>query len=497
MEGRKKTSHGGWIAACQDPTAESLRKTADRKGRPLSRRQGFLLPAAFSVSSKEAVSLDANLRERAIAIDIGDTYLFAMISNAPLSRAVLVRNPLDRGSIDRARRSMQTDPEKFHSEVGRIAACVDFTCDLVLRKCVEWQVSSIAIGTRSIKNPFTIRPRALRDNPLLNLSLHLLGTLRFRCALARIDVHLVDERNTSRIDALGMEPVAGKKNHRRDQATGRLTRKEYHSTTGAAIHRDINAAINIGRLVFGDAFAEPILKSRQWEHPDVEFIELGREMEPLPPAPHVRLDPCEIEHLVSELAGLAREEARDAFLQGRLEEALGRFIQPDENAGGGQIDFGILTEEVPGLNTKRLRRYLKRRGDLAASAKEMGFVVSGRAKKILVEWDLQEEDTLRSEACALGFEAEKGGARALLSAALSLQSRSEARSKRRQAVEEKLTEEVQPGTTYRLEAPPALVRFIRARRDQYAFPDILEVMPAGVRPFLTETVVHKKLAVSG
>ena len=47
---------------------------------------------------------------------------------------------------------------------------------------------SIAIGTRSIRNPFTIRPRALRDNPFLNLSLHLLGTLRFRCALARIDV---------------------------------------------------------------------------------------------------------------------------------------------------------------------------------------------------------------------------------------------------------------------------------------------------------------------
>ena len=142
---------------------------------------------------------------------------------------------------------------------------------------MEWQVGSIAIGTRSIKNPFTIRPRALRDNPFLNLSLHLLGTLRFRCALARIDVHLVDETNTSRIDALGMEPVAGSGPGRRQRNTGRLTRKEYRSTTGAAIHRDINAAINIGRLVFGDSFAEPILKGRQWEHPDVEFIEIGGE----------------------------------------------------------------------------------------------------------------------------------------------------------------------------------------------------------------------------
>ena len=442
--------------------------------------------------------MEANLRERALAIDIGDTYLFAMISNAPLSRAVLVKNPLDRGAIDRARRSMQTEPEKFHSEVGRIAACVDATCDLVLRKCLEWQVGSIAIGTRSIRNPFSIRPRALRDNPLLNLSLHLLGTLRFRCALARIDVHLVDETNTSRIDALGMEPVAGNGSRKRDRVTGRLTRKEYHSTTGAAIHRDINAAINIGRLVFGDSFAEPILKGRQWEHPDVEFIEVAREnRESLPALESQPMPPEEIDRLVAELARSVQEEARDAVLQGKLEESLASLIHPGLDLDRGEGATELLTEEIPGLNTKRLRRYLKRRKDLAENARQMGFVVSGRAKKVVVEWDLEEEETLQAEGETLAMEAEKGGIRSLLSAALALQSRSESRASRRSALEKLLTEQVQPGTTYRLDVPPARVRFIRARRDQYAFPDILEVLPPKARPFLVETVVRTKVQALG
>jgi hypothetical protein len=444
------------------------------------------------------MTLEANLRERALAIDIGDTYLFAMISNAPLSRAVLVKNPLDRGAIDRARRSMQAEPEKFHSEVGRIAACVDATCDLVLRKCMEWSVGSIAVGTRSIRNPFSIRPRALRDNPLLNLSLHLLGTLRFRCALARIDVHLVDETNTSRIDALGMEPVAGAGARRKERATGRLTRKEYHSTTGAAIHRDINAAINIGRLVFGDSFAEPILKGRQWEHPDVEFIEIARDgREAALPREFQPMPPDEIETLVAELAGIAMEEARDTALQEMLEESLAGLIHPGRELEESATGTELLTEEIPGLNTKRLRRYLKRRRDLAENARQMGFVVSERARKVLVEWDLPEEESLQAEGESLAMEAEKGGVRTLLSAALSLQSRSESRSSRRSALEKLLTEQVQPGTTYRLDAPPSRVRFIRARRDQYAFPDILEVLPPKARPFLVETVVRTKVQAPG
>jgi|GEM_PF-4959751 len=45
----------------------------------------------------------------------------------------------------------------------------------------------------------------------------------------------------------------------------------------------------------------------------------------------------------------------------------------------------------------------------------MGFVVSGRAKKVLVEWDLPEEEALQAEGESLAMEAEKGGIRTLLS----------------------------------------------------------------------------------
>ena len=97
----------------------------------------------------------------------------------------------------------------------------------------------------------------------------------------------------------------------------------------------------------------------------------------------------------------------------------------------------------------------------------------------------------------MALEAERGGARSLLSAALSLQSRGEARDSRRQALEKLLEDQVRPGTTYHVEAPPSRVRFIRARRDHYAFPDILEILPPKARPYLVEAAGKAKVRVTG
>ena len=62
-------------------------KPTERNVRSRGGREFFSLPP-FPFQG-EAMTVEANPRERALAIDIGDTYLFAMISNAPLSRALL------------------------------------------------------------------------------------------------------------------------------------------------------------------------------------------------------------------------------------------------------------------------------------------------------------------------------------------------------------------------------------------------------------------------
>ena len=98
---------------------------------------------------------------------------------------------------------------------------IEKRCHYVIDYCLCKGIRSVALGNRSIKNPYKIRYKSLRDNPFLNISLQLVNNLRFECSLARIEVRLVDESFTSQIDALALEEIeyAGNNRWRRKSRT--------------------------------------------------------------------------------------------------------------------------------------------------------------------------------------------------------------------------------------------------------------------------------------
>lgn len=210
-----------------------------------------------------------NNQNPALAIDMGERFLFAMVTNIPHARPVLVPNTLERSRMKKIRTMAKKDPSSLHEELSSINTYLEKRCHYVIEYCLSKGIHSVALGNRSIKNPYKIRYKSLRDNPFLNISLQLVNNLRFECSLARIEVRLVDESFTSQIDALALEEIeyAGNNRWRRKSRPGHLRGKMYLSSSGNVINRDINAAINIGRVVFGDSFAEAILDEQLWDRP--------------------------------------------------------------------------------------------------------------------------------------------------------------------------------------------------------------------------------------
>ena len=201
---------------------------------------------------------------------MGDTVRFALVSDAPGARPLLVRNFLGRERLDRLRALARRDRDRFRQEVGAVDRYVEAACHLVVRRCLDLGVASVAVGGRSVKNPFTVKPRSLWENPLLDLSLQLLQTLRFQCILGGMDLLVVDEAFTSRVDSLCLQPLGS--GGAKPQRLGHCNRRQFLSSCGDVIHRDLNGAINIGRRAFGDDFARPILEDRRWEEPELGVV---------------------------------------------------------------------------------------------------------------------------------------------------------------------------------------------------------------------------------
>ncbi len=211
----------------------------------------------------------------AMAIDMGERYLLAIVSNLSGQQPILIPNTLEKGKMKKIRAMAKKNPYLIHGELLEINTYLLKRCHYVIGECLRLGIRSIALGNRSVKNPYKIRYKSLRDNPYLNITLHLVNTLRFECSLARIEVHLVDEAFTSQIDSLALEEIeySGTKRWRRKSRTGHLRGKSYLSSSGQIIDRDINAAINIGRIVYGDSFADNILQKGLWDNPLVAHFE--------------------------------------------------------------------------------------------------------------------------------------------------------------------------------------------------------------------------------
>jgi transposase len=214
-------------------------------------------------------------QNNALAIDMGERYLLAIVSNLPGQHPILIPNTLERGRIKKISAKAKKDPFSVHEELYELNSYLQTRCHYVIGECLRLGIRSIALGNRSIKNPYKIRYKSLRDNPYLNITLHLVNTLRFECSLARVEVHMVDEAFTSQIDALALEEIeySGTKRWRRRSQPGHLRGKSYLSSSGEIIDRDINAAINIGRIVYGNIFADNIIRDKLWDRPVIPRFE--------------------------------------------------------------------------------------------------------------------------------------------------------------------------------------------------------------------------------
>lgn len=204
-----------------------------------------------------------------MAIDMGERHLLAMVSNLPEYYPALIPNTIGRGRIKKIRSMAKKNPSSIYEELLELNSYLQERCQFVIEECLRLGIGSIAIGNRSVKNPYRIRYKSLRDNPYLNITLHLVNMLRFECSLARVEVHLVDESYTSQIDALSLEEIesTGTKRWRRKSRSGHLRGRSYLSGSGELIDRDINAAINIGRIAYGDSFADNIIRQKLWDTP--------------------------------------------------------------------------------------------------------------------------------------------------------------------------------------------------------------------------------------
>lgn len=86
----------------------------------------------------------------------------------------------------------------------------------------------------------------------------LIDKLRYKCEAAGINFMTTEESYTSKCDALALEPVC----HHDEYAGRRVKRGLFRSSTGRYINADVNAALNIMRLVIGDCtFIQDIINS--------------------------------------------------------------------------------------------------------------------------------------------------------------------------------------------------------------------------------------------
>ncbi len=101
--------------------------------------------------------------------------------------------------------------------------------------------------------------------------------LKAKCERYGISFIEVDEKYTSRIDALALEPLVKKEKY----WGKRIKRGLYQSSTGTLINADVNGALNILRKVAGDSSVRKIAGSGRVTRPvRVRLPATGRQMNP-------------------------------------------------------------------------------------------------------------------------------------------------------------------------------------------------------------------------
>jgi len=125
----------------------------------------------------------------------------------------------------------------------------------IIQYCIKNQIQTIAIGyNKQWKTSINLGRRTNQN--FVNIPFKtLIDQIQYKAALNGINVKLHEESYTSKCDSLALEKLGKHETY----LGKRVKRGLFQSSLKKVINADINAAINIGRKVFGDSFAREII----------------------------------------------------------------------------------------------------------------------------------------------------------------------------------------------------------------------------------------------
>jgi len=137
--------------------------------------------------------------------------------------------------------------QKRNQQVDYYLHC---TSSAIISELVNHQIGSLIIGwNRQFKDSINIG-RVNNQNFVSVPHYRLIEQLKYKGALAGIEVITVEESYTSKCSALDLEPLKKQKTYRGK----RVKRGLFKSANSVLLNADLNGAMNIGRKVVGNDF---------------------------------------------------------------------------------------------------------------------------------------------------------------------------------------------------------------------------------------------------
>lgn len=196
------------------------------------------------------------------SIDPGGNILFAVVSDSPESVPILLKNPLRPQDLDIIKANLAAGGCARDEEDRRMSEYAEDIFLYIMDLCSLWDIKEIATGIRMIRNPYEISDSVGMNDPVLALEIDVISRLKLRSRRFGILCHIVDEKNTTKVNA-----ITGGSKGTSSKSTLSMNQKKKMS-----VHKDINAAMNIGCKVFGKAYVKRVEKLVKEKNAVVKII---------------------------------------------------------------------------------------------------------------------------------------------------------------------------------------------------------------------------------
>jgi len=137
----------------------------------------------------------------------------------------------------------------------------------VIRFLVKNKIGNLVIGyNKNWKNGTNLGKKNNQIFYQIPFSM-LINFLKYKAELVGIKVILTDERYTSKVDSLALEPIPSEEAPQKEFNGKRVKRGLFQSSIGVLVNADVNGALNILRKVIGDVFLKRLPDRGLWCSP--------------------------------------------------------------------------------------------------------------------------------------------------------------------------------------------------------------------------------------